>query len=1037
MSIRYPRDKNVFDSFFYFCDSFLQNVSNLTLDQNPRSLIDIESYCGDHTLVMRDGSLLSVISLEGSYSSILMDEMVDMAGRIERKLKAYIAEGDHSFSWYFSCDIEDTDRDIHEKYANSATDVLTNLGMSDAVELVEEQVEVLKRYCHSEKNLFIVYTSAKSLTREEQVMVSKLRLKQNKNTPLMQQAQTFGRGVEVYLNKHLGLVDELSLDFTEVGLISRKITIQEQLFEIRKSLDDQWTSDDWTPCLFGDNQSYQIPETRQFDYSCLGIPKLSTQLLPRKLSVENSHTVRIGDKIYAPLTVELAPRSPQVFNNLFDRLKKDKIPFRIKFDFSNNGQSILGFKTIMASVLAWTPGQEDNKKILEVGRQLKFLQKRGDEIVKFKIVLCTWAPANNPDLLDLRYSKMSKMLTGWGQASASETEGDLAETLFSSVPALTLGNVAPPSAQALYDVVKMAPFSRPGAVWQNGTAPYRSIDGKLIPYMPYSTSQEAWITLIFGPMGSGKSVKMNSYNWALVQHPNCSELPFISIADVGPSSKGLILLCKQYLPKYLRHLALYKKIKNVEDDCINVFDTFLGLRYPVKNQSSFLINFITYLLTADDGVTTPEGSVGIATALVKLAYSRLASREFGNIYRKGVDLIVDKELEELKFELPRNRVLWWDIVDFLFMNNKTHAATLAQRFAVPTLSTLVNLCSDERIKSTSRELKVEITGEKIAEYASRRLTLALNEYPMISGHTRLDFGEARIISLDLDEVAKGKGVEAERRKGIAYMVAYNVLTKKFYTDKRHLEEMAGEVGHYKVDYRPYHEKEIDSISRIPKRFCIDEKHSVKGQTIVEEQLDTAIVEARKWQIELLQASQLPDDFSEKSIDLATNILILGVGSESNKKKIVDRFKLNPTLQYHLSNSLRRPNKHGSTFIGMFSTDKGWVKQLLVDTKGPRFLWATNSSRNDDYVREYMSREIGDIATRKVLAELYPSGSLDEEIEKRLFQQGLKRKRDEFREEMDVVLKDDAENENISGSLLKQIAIDTLNSARSLSLIDRL
>ena len=1035
MSIRYSRQTNVVDSIFYLFDSFLQTTSNLFLHQNPRTLIDVESYSGDYTLVMRDGTLLSVISLDGSYSNMLMDEMVEMAGRLERKLKAYISDGDHSFSWYFSCDDESTVSDIHQKYANSAKKVLDRIDMSGAKELVDEQVDVLSKYCHSEKNLLIIYTSPSNLTREEHTMVNSLRVKQNKNTPLMQDAMTYGRGVEVYLNNHMSLVEELCLDFRDAGLISRKITVSEQLLEIRKSLDDQWTSDDWKACLSGNEQSFNMPETSNFDYSCLGIPKLSTQLLPRKLTNVNSHTVQIGDKIYAPLTVELPPRSPQVFNNLFDRLKKDKIPFRVKFDISNNGQSVLGFKSAMASVLAWTPGQEENKKLLSTHRRIKELLKTGDEIVKFKMVFCTWAHANEQELLDVRYSKLAKILTGWGQAQASETEGDLSETLFSSVPALTLGNVAPPSAQALYDVVKMSPFSRPGALWDNGTAPYRSIDGKLIPYMPYSASQEAWITLFFGPMGSGKSVAMNSYNWALIQHPNCSELPFISIADIGPSSRGLISLCKQYLPKYLRHLAVYKKIKNTSSDCVNFLDTFLGLRYPVKNQESFAVNFLTYLLTADDGKSTPEGSVGIATELIKLAYEKMADRTYANLYKKGIDPQIDSELSKLNFSIDRKRIIWWDIVDFFFVNKNTHAATLAQRYAVPTLSTIVNLCSDDRIKSLAKNLIVDATNETIAEYAIRRLTMVLNQYPMISGTTKLDFGEARVISLDLDEVAKGKGVEAERRKGIAYMLAYNVLTKRFYTNKTHLEEMAGEVGHYNVDYRPYHEKEIDSISRIPKRFCIDEKHSVKGQVAVEEQLDTAIVEARKWQIELVQASQLPDDFSEKSIDLATNIFILGAGSESNKEKIVKTFKLSPTMQYHLSYSLRKPNVKGSTFIGMFSTDKGWVKQLLVDTKGPRFLWATNSSRNDDYVREYLADRVGDIATRKVLAELYPSGSLDSEIEKRLYQEGLKQKKKEFREEMDYELADITKEDEVPLSLLQKIANDTLKSAKALSLID--
>lgn len=54
--------------------------------------------------------------------------------------------------------------------------------------------------------------------------------------------------------------------------------------------------------------------------------------------------------------------------------------------------------------------------------------------------------------------------------------------------------------------------------------------------------------LDFAPMGYGKSVFMNYSNLSLILSPDLSELPFISIIDVGPSSRGLISLIRNALP---------------------------------------------------------------------------------------------------------------------------------------------------------------------------------------------------------------------------------------------------------------------------------------------------------------------------------------------------------------------------------------------------------------------------------------------------------------------------------------------------------
>ena len=46
------------------------------------------------------------------------------------------------------------------------------------------------------------------------------------------------------------------------------------------------------------------------------------------------------------------------------------------------------------------------------------------------------------------------------------------------------------------------------------------------------------------------------------------------------------------------------------------------------------------------------------------------------------------------------------------------------------------------------------TGEPLIQAFSRMISSAVREYPILSDVTKFDIGDARVVSLDLDEVAK-------------------------------------------------------------------------------------------------------------------------------------------------------------------------------------------------------------------------------------------------------------------------------------------
>ena len=124
------------------------------------------------------------------------------------------------------------------------------------------------------------------------------------------------------------------------------------------------------------------------------------------------------------------------------------------------------------------------------------------------------------------------------------------------------------------------------------------------------------------------------------------------------------------------------------------------------------------------------------------------------------------------------KTTWWEVVDHLFVLGHTHEASLAQRFAVPILSDAASSAQEDKIKQIYGKPIVS-SGENLVQYFIRSLTAALNQYRILARPTVFDIGEARIVSLDLDEVAKSGGAQAQRQTAVMYMLARYILGKDF------------------------------------------------------------------------------------------------------------------------------------------------------------------------------------------------------------------------------------------------------------------
>jgi intracellular multiplication protein IcmB len=934
----------------------------------------IESADSRHALVSKDGSLVSIIKVHGATELVGEAEFQDIHNGIINSLGPALSRQGHAVQVYFSYDSEQVEQDIRNIF-KPAKSTAKRLEM-DLEDLFEERIRHMQNYCSSESCFFVLWTRPNSLAKVqlEHAYKRKGETLKNSKIPKMRYAQNIAAGLPELRETHNSFVHSLVNDLRDVNIFAELLDVHKAAYEIRRSVDPDYTPEGWRPVLPGDKIPIRnIKDKKKHDVSEIVWPPLAPQLIPRDGENLTLRTCRVGDKVYANMFIDLFPQDIKPFYELFRKTLQSNFPWRISYLIESDGLRTLGIKPTLAAILSFASSV--NPLITDAAELLKNIDNTTDyAIVKLRVSAATWTNEGEERLLRSRAAELSKALQGWGHCEVSEVSGDPYEGTLNSALALNTESVATPSVAPLNDVCYMLPFTRPASPWQTGAILFRSPDGKPWPYQPGSTLQTTWIDLIYARPGSGKSVLSNSINLALCLQGGITRLPRISVIDIGPSSSGLISLIKESLPPEKRHLAAYHRLRMTPEYAINPFDTQLGSRYPTPQERSFLVNFITLISTPVGESKSYDGISDMAGMIVDELYKELADNHNPHKYTHDLCPVVDKILDEEKF-IPDQHTTWWEIVDHLFDIGELHVAAIAQTYCMPLIADAVSVCRSQVIEDLYGQI-VAPTGEPLIAAFSRMLSAAVREYPILSRITQFDLGEARVVSLDLDEVAKSGGDAADRQTAVMYMLARYILGKTFYLTEENVMD-------FPEKYQEYHRKRINEIREDPKRLVMDEFHRTSKAQAVRDQVLVDMREGRKWRVQVALLSQSLDDFDSVMVEFATAVFIMDAGPQQAIEKSQKTFGLNDTAKHALAHRVHGPRAVGATFLAQFATKLGMNTQLCTSTLGPIELWAFNTTAEDARIRNSLYEKIGAGETRKLLAMLYPSGSAAKVVEQRL------------------------------------------------------
>ncbi len=954
-----------------------------------KAFIDITGFNDAFSLTTTRSGLMGAIEIKGQYQMMDPERFEEMIDHLEARWGSMLKVEGIMLDIVFL----GGDKRLIKKQLMDA--ISPNVGTSQRFGLnlervLESKVNKLMEYCAYEKAFLCVWVDMGVLSGQERKKAAMEQANKREKLQLAgnQSADIAGVSRTIHAAHQSALV-QITKDLTSIGIVNEVVKAEDLLTHLRLMTEPRTTDFGWQPATPA-HYYVRTKNSRQAqDKSHLLPPSIDEQLLPNGAGdlMDTASVVNYGGKLHTSVVVTRPCLTPTNFQQLFKSLRAADIPYRIRFCIEGDplNSTQVKAKQFMVRATAWSDATGlSSGAIRDAMSTIQALRRDDQTIVGLTITTDTWVDLAGEDddsvrlaraELGMNVEKLNKALQAWGSMDTAIAKGDALFSSLASYPGLTRKIPTDMACAPLRDVLVLMPFFRPACYWESGGMLLRSDDGKIVPYEPVSSKQKAWGEIIIAPQRFGKSFWQQARNMALWTAKGITNLPYIMTLDVGPSSAGFVNLAKYSLPKDKRHLAMHRQLTNTKKDAINPFDTQLGARFPTVSKYGFLQNFILILL-ANEKLENQEGMSGLVLKAIHTVYIKRSDAESPSLYQPNLVKEVDDYLAKRPASMPDNtRLTWWRVVDVLFEAGELHLATMAQRYAVPTLKEFAIAASAPEIDAIFKKV-VATTSESAPEYFRRTVAEVIDKYPILSGPTQFDVGEARVAALDLAKVTKDDiSAEGRRQACIMYLLGREALFGRLQVDE-------GDVEAFPTLYQDHHLARVRQLKETTKSLNYDEVHRIAGQPEVIKVLQRDIREGPKYRVVTSLATQQITDIDQTMIDLAPNRILLGVGNPAEAERVQKLIGLSDTATQTLA-SIRRAGKDGSTALYMLQIDEspGYVVLPLVLSLGAEEVWAYSTTNEDDALRQRCYELSGDVSlSLGNLARIFPETTVTTYLE---------------------------------------------------------
>ena len=954
----------------YIADFFGTNIS---------TYCQLETSGGKGVLLTREGGFVSVFEVKGMFGTPGEASFSEQLETLTDSLSSALKKPGFRIQFVFRRDPDNARKAIANSI-NGSRQTMRRLKL-DLQELLDEREDLLSKKTILESCHLVISTYPTALHKDILKDSLNERSEKAKKAGGIKPGK-YGQSPNVETPGldmiHMGFVTQVVSRLREtlsVAQLSSKAALQ----VMRKQISSMDSSDAWEPLLPGDELPVrnQIEAVGNGDISHLLWPEISHQLFHRDPQAHASDPtlVDMGDWIIAPLMVSQRPQKIKTFGALFSSIDRD-IPWQMSLDIESGHDKIVKSIQGKSSFASYVSFASSENRLIKQAAESLLGRAATETMVTTKITFSTWG--QSLEIAKRNRSKLRSFIEAWGPCQVVEERGDSVAAWLNTLPGFSSKVLATPIPLTVDEAVTMMPISRPVAPWGHGSVIYRTVDEKAFPYLPGSSLQSANMEIGFAPPGMGKSFYLAAANMGLILKQGNEVLPRIGIIDIGYSSYYFVKMIQAALPPSEKHLAQAFTMSMDVSNAVNFFDTPLGCQAPLSIDREFVLNMMVLLCTAAGAQNPPARITELASNLVDEMYFQFSEEGSPNIYEPGLCPEVDEAMTEAGIRIGES-VSWWKIVKMLSAKERYHEATLAQRYAVPTLNDATRVLSQSTaINDIFGDSRVEGSSETLINYIKTMLISACSDYPVLAMPTVFSLGEARIVSIDLMNVAKDGSAQATKKTAIMYMLARNLVAGNFY---RNVKDTLAEIPE---EFHRYHRPILEKDETIPRKLCMDEFHRTDASPAVRKQAITDIREGRKYDVAVSLFSQMLEDFDPAMIKLANNVMIFSSGSSKTAlNQICEVFAPQPDAIRMMKRYLTGPGPEGSSMLyiaALKGESKSAVQLVLRLTLGPREIWAYSTTRRDVALRNRLAERIGLSNSLRILAKKYPGGSAVHDID---------------------------------------------------------
>jgi len=379
---------------------------------------DMASFCfletsdGSDILVAKDGSLGTVIRVDGVRQVLGQDELVKIVEDMNIRMSPYLVRDGHAIQVWFARD-PDLSGQMVRDLVMPARRVARTLNI-DLDDLFAERERHLPKFVTWEGFYIVMWTRLSVFTKKE-MESAKLEMQVPKMWPTLGDAQSPFAAAKQLKDRHRAFVTSFLADLKDIHIRAESLEVHEALKAMKWSIYPDLIGADWRASMPGDPLRERVPEISDYDASHLLWPRLETQLFDREAERVNPRIVRVGSQYFAGLDMSIGPQETLPFSILLQRMiELDEFPWRVSFLIEGEGLRSLNIKAFLASIFQFTNG--DNKQIREAIKELQEARQEGTTVTKFRVSFATWAPVDEGGirLIEERASRLQRAAESWG-----------------------------------------------------------------------------------------------------------------------------------------------------------------------------------------------------------------------------------------------------------------------------------------------------------------------------------------------------------------------------------------------------------------------------------------------------------------------------------------------------------------------------------------------------------------------------------------------------------------------------------------------